>query len=154
MFLPHGSFPVSINQVLQPQERITAHLENAAKLERPRYLAGRREEPKHLHEITRQPARQHADPEAPAGARFVVRVYLGEGQRGFDGEPDVAYCGGVESVERGHWGEYEFEGGEGDEEVEEELPVSAALSVFLFSNSMYKRSIRLWRSPLPETVRS
>jgi hypothetical protein len=134
MFLPHGSIPVPINQILHPQKRITAHLENAAQLERPGYLAGRREEPEHLHEVTRQPACQHTDPETLTGARLVVRVDLGERQCGFDGKSDVADCSGVEGVEGGHGGEDKFEGYEGDEEAEEELPVSAALSVFYFPN--------------------
>jgi hypothetical protein len=58
---------------------------------------------------------------------------LREGQGGFDREPDVADCGGVEGVEGWDGGEDEFEGYEGDEEVEEELPVSAVLLVLVFS---------------------
>jgi hypothetical protein len=50
---------------------------------------------------------------------------LGEGERGFDGEPEVADEGAVGGVEGGEGTEEELEGEEGDEEVEEEMPVSA-----------------------------
>jgi hypothetical protein len=53
---------------------------------------------------------------------------LRERECGFDGEADGAEACGVEGVKCWDWGNQKFECEEGNEEVEEELPVSANLS--------------------------
>jgi hypothetical protein len=50
---------------------------------------------------------------------------LRERECGFDGEADGAEACGVEGVKGWNRGDQEFERDQGDEEVEEELPVSA-----------------------------
>jgi len=79
MLFPRKSFPIPINPILHPKERITAHLKYATQLERPRYFTRRRKEPEHFHQVTRQPAHQHRHPEPSAGTRLVVRIDLWEG---------------------------------------------------------------------------
>jgi hypothetical protein len=114
-------FPVSIHEILASQKQITAHLENAAQLERPRYLTGRRKEPEHLHDITSNPACENGHTETFAGARLVVGQDLREREGGLDGKADGAEACGVEGVEVWDGGDQKFERDEGDEEVEEEL---------------------------------
>lgn len=116
--------PAPIHQVLDTQKRIAARLEDAAKLERPWNLRRRREEPEHLHGVTRQPAGQDRQPEALARSGAHVGEYLRQGQRCFDREADVAEERGVHGVQAGEGGDYEFERREYYKEVEQELPVS------------------------------
>ena len=117
---------VPIHPILHAQKQITAHLEDTAQLERQRDLGRGREEPEHLHHVACDPGREDRDAEAFAGARAVVREYLGQGERGFYGEAQVADSCRVEGVQARHGCENEFEGYEGHEEVEEKMPVSAA----------------------------
>jgi len=91
MFLPpHFPRSIPINRILKPQKQITSHLENTAHLERPRDLARRSKEPKHLHEVTSDPGCEDRETEAFAGARAVVGEDLGEREGCFDGEAQVA----------------------------------------------------------------
>jgi len=54
---------------------------------------------------------------------------LGERECGFDREADGSQASGVEGVEGREGRDQKFERCEGDEEVEEELPVSAGCVV-------------------------
>jgi hypothetical protein len=56
---------------------------------------------------------------------------------GFDGEADGAEACGVEGVKGWDGGDQKFEREEGDEEVEEELPVSANCIVSKYSQILY-----------------
>lgn len=110
---------------MRPQRHITHRLEAPARLKRPGHLVPiAEEEEAHLHRVAKQPIGQHADAEAFAGSRGVVRQHLGEGEGGFDGEADDAEEGGVEKGGGGGGGEDGVEGQEGEGEEEEELPVS------------------------------
>jgi len=87
--------------------------------------------------------------------RPVIGQDLRERECGFDGEADGAEACGVEGVKCWDWGDQEFECEEGNEEVEEELPVSAGCVV---STSQISRrrgtNSRLRRPPLPEVIGS
>jgi len=63
---------------------------------------------------------------------------LRERECGFDGEADGAEACGVEGVKCWDWGDQEFECEEGNEEVEEELPVSANYIVSKYSQILYR----------------
>ena len=80
---------------------------------------------------------------------------MGERECGFDREADGSQASGVEGVEGREGRDQKFERCEGDEEVEEELPVSAGCVV---STSQISRrrgtNSRLRRPPLPEVIGS
>lgn len=75
---------------------------------------------------------------------------------GFDGEADGAEACRVEAVQGRYGGDQEFQRDEGDEEVEEELPVPVRIFVSNCSQIMCgrKENSRLMRPPLPEIIRS
>lgn len=123
--LPRSSLPrpIPIHPILHPQPRITARLENATHLKRPRHLARIRGKKKaHLHRVSEQPIREHRDAKALAGSGALVGEDLRERKDGFDGEAEVADEVGVEGVRGGLEEDVDDEEGEGEEE--EEFPVA------------------------------
>ena len=155
--VPERGLSVSIHEVLDPEEDITPRLEDAAQLKGPGYLGRRGEEPEHLHGVTHEPRDQDRRPEALARPRLRIDVYLREGEGRFDGEANVAEHRGVYAIQRAHWREDELAYGEGDEEVEEELPVSMNVTPELGPERIIiargeDSNSRFRRPPLPEVV--
>jgi hypothetical protein len=120
---------VSIPIILHPQKQITTSLKDTAQFERPRDLASGCEEPEHLHCVTSYPASKDRDSEALARPRLVVGIYLGKRERGFHRESNVSDNRWVCHIYGRHRGEEEFADDEANEEIEEELPVSAREAV-------------------------
>ncbi len=116
---------VAIHHVLDAQERVARGLEHAAGLKRPRDRRRRREEPKHLHGVTSQPAGQDRQPKALAGPRPRIRQDLRDGQRGLDRQADDPDRGRVRLVDRGNWSQQEFADDQAGEQGEHKLPVPA-----------------------------
>ncbi len=98
MFLGRRRLSTAIHEVLYAEEYIASSLEYAAELEGPRDLGGRREEPEHLHRITKQPAHQHRDAEALARAGARIREDLRQRERSLDRETDVTDHGRVQRI--------------------------------------------------------
>lgn len=119
----------SIHQILDAKIRVAAGLEDTAALEGPGDLAGRSEEPEHLHGVTGQPHGQDRQAETLARARLVVDEDLGDGKGRFDGETNVADQRGVGHVEGLEGREEDLADDKASEEVQDELPVPVCVCV-------------------------
>ena len=125
MFLGGRRLSTPIHEVLYAEEYIASSLEYAAELEGPGDLAGRREEPKHLHRITKQPAHQHREAEALARACARIREDLRQRQRSLDRQTDVTDHGRVQRIQPVEGSDGEFAYRQADKHVEEKVPVPA-----------------------------